>query len=79
MKELYRRLLISIFPQSPSLQVLYPGVPRTPWNRKRSMTELAHWYGLETTSEAYSRGVEEGLAFKESFKQLLREGDAHES
>ena len=58
MKEIYRKLLISIFIQSPSLQMLYPGVPRTPWNRHKSMTTLAHFYGLETTKEAFNRGVD---------------------
>lgn len=57
MKEIYRKVLICIFIQSPSLQVLYPGVPRTPWNRKKDMTKIAHFYGLETTKEAFVRGT----------------------
>lgn len=61
LKEMYRKFLISIFPQSPSLQLLYPGLPLTPWNRKRSKEKLATWYGLRTTAQAYRDGIEEGF------------------
>lgn len=64
MKELYRKLLMVIFPQSPSLQMLFPGVPQTPWNRHRSKKELAAWYWLKTTNQAFAEGFAEG--FKKS-------------
>lgn len=60
-RELYRRLLISLFPQSPSLQLLYPGLPRTPWNRNSDKERLCEWYGLRSTRKAFRDGLMAGL------------------
>ncbi len=57
LKELYRRALISLFIQSPSLQLLAPGVPRTPWNRHKTLEELAAWYGRKTTGQSFNDGL----------------------
>lgn len=56
-RERYRKLLISLFPQSPSLQFLYPGLPRTPWNRRKDKEQLCRWYGLRSTSQAFRDGI----------------------